>query len=579
MTAKGDIVAQNGQGQWLRFRNPKRVHVATEVCAVADVLSDVDAAIAGGIPVAGFVAYEAAGGIDPYLITHSTDACPLVWFGEYSEPDILEHLPEPQQPPPTLSWHPSITDADYVAAISRIKQYILSGDTYQVNFTIRMQCRSVGDPYSLFYRLQASQQAENAVYLDLGDMAICSASPELFFTVDGKQILMRPMKGTARRGTTADDDRQHVQALFKSQKNRAENVMIVDMIRNDIGRVADPGTVRVTRLFDVERYPTVNQMTSTVVGMTSASLSELMHALFPCASITGAPKVRTMQIIKEIETEPRGIYTGTLGYWLPGRKARFNVAIRTVAVDKVTDDATYGVGGGIVWDSVDHHELAECLTKADVLNAPWRPFSILETLLWTSLDGFYLLDRHIDRAKQSADYFEYCFDEVAMQKQLADAVKECGAGAWRVRWLLARDGEAMTEFSALDLDRQRPLRVGVVVDACVSTNVFLYHKTTNRTVYGDALEQCPDCDDILLINERGEVTESTIANVVIEIEGERITPPVSSGLLAGTFRGELIEQGEIREGIVTSQMLAKADFVFLINSVRKWIPVTIIGLQ
>jgi para-aminobenzoate synthetase/4-amino-4-deoxychorismate lyase len=575
VTANGDILMQDGCGHWLHFCNPRRMHVATELHDVPVVLEAVDAAVAAGIPVAGFISYEAAGGVDSALVAKPTDPndpLPLVWFGEYQPPKVLGALPAPPRVAPRLTWETAITAADYAAAIARIKAYIVAGDTYQVNFTIRMHCRFDDDPYTLFYGLQASQQSDLAAFVDLGDVAICSASPELFFAIEGDQIVSRPMKGTTSRGTTAADDDRQADALRESPKNRAENVMIVDMIRNDLGRIADPGSVQVTRMFDIERYPTVSQMTSTVEAQTKASFAEVIHALFPCASITGAPKVRTMQIIGELEASARSIYTGCVGYWLPERRARFNVAIRTVLANRRDGIATYGVGGGIVWDSVDSHELTECVTKAEVLNADWRGFQIIETLLWQGEQGFYLEDRHVARAGRSATRFGFVFDEVAMRSALDDTVRDLDGGMYRIRCLLSRDGALKTETVPVSIEEDKTWRVGVVPNACTSTDVFLYHKTTRREVYEQARSRHPDCDDVLLLNERGEITESTIANVVVEIDGERLTPPVSSGLLAGTFREELLEQGQIREAVITPEMLKQADALWLINSVRKWMP-------
>jgi len=577
VTANGDILMQDGCGRWLRFENPHCVHVASTPGDVPGVLAAVDAAIAAGTPVAGFIAYEAAGSIDSALATKPTDPdspLPLAWFGEYASPAVLESLAEPASCPSGLSWETAISEADYAAAIDRIKAYIVAGDTYQVNFTIRMHCCFDDDPYALFYGLQASQRSEFGAYVDLGDAAICSASPELFFAVDGNRITSRPMKGTTTRGATTADDDKRAEELRDSAKNRAENVMIVDMIRNDLGRVAEPGSVQVTSLFDIERYPTVSQMTSTVAARTGASFAEIMRALFPCASITGAPKVRTMQIISELEGSPRGIYTGCIGYWLPERRARFNVAIRTVLADRRNGTASYGVGGGIVWDSVDSHELKECTTKAEVLNADGREFSLLETLLWTPQDGFFLLDRHIARVQRAAVRFDYAFDEARLRQALSECVRGL-SDAHRVRCLLSRDGGLKTEIAPMGADADNVLRVGVAPSSCCSSDVLLYHKTTRRDVYDRARASHPDYDDVLLMNERGEITESTIANVVVEVDGERLTPPLSSGLLGGTFREELLEQGEIREAVITPEMLKAANSVWLVNSVRRWMPATV----
>ena len=577
MTANGDILMQDGCGRWLHFENPHCVHVASTPEDVSGVLTAVDAAIAAGTPVAGFISYEAAGGIDSALVTKPADPenpLPLAWFGEYAPPVVLEALAEPESSTSGLAWETAISEADYAAAIDRIKAYIVAGDTYQVNFTIRMHCRFDDDPYALFYGLQASQRSEFGAYVDLGDAAICSASPELFFAVDGDQITSRPMKGTTTRGTTIADDDRRAGELRDSAKNRAENVMIVDMIRNDLGRVAESGSVKVTSLFDIERYPTVSQMTSTVEARTGASFVDIMRGLFPCASITGAPKVRPMQLISELEASPRGIYTGCIGYWLPERQARFNVAIRTVLSDRRSGTASYGVGGGIVWDSVDSHELRECTTKAEVLNADGREFALLETLLWTPQDGFFLLDRHIARMQRTAVRFDYAFD----QPQLRQALSECVTGlsdAHRVRCLLSRDGGLETEVAPMSANPDKVWRVGVAPLSCCSSDVFLYHKTTRRDMYDKVRSLHPDCDDVLLMNERGEITESTIANVVVELDGKRLTPMVSSGLLGGTFREELLEQGDIREAVITLDMLKAADSVWLINSVRRWMPATV----
>jgi len=578
VTANGDIIVQNGGGQWLHFRQPECLHVARTPFELAAVLSSVDGAISRGVAVAGFISYEAASGLDPVLATHAPGSFPLAWFGEYPPPEVLQALPEPSSIPGPQHWRASTSDANYAQAVARIKSYIMAGDTYQVNFTIRLYSDDRVDPYDLFCRLQSFQQSAHAAYVDVGDFVICSASPELFFELDGSRILARPMKGTAPRGMTVDDDDSRAEALRASPKDRAENVMIVDMIRNDLGRIAVPGSVRVTRLFDVERYPTVSQLTSTVEGETHASFAALFGALFPCASITGAPKVRTMQIIRELEDTPRGIYTGSIGYWLPGRQAHFNVAIRTVLVDRRAETLTYGVGGGIVWDSVDTSELAECLTKAAVLNTQGGAFEILETLRWSAVEGFCLLERHVERAKRSASYFGFTFNEARMRQQLAAAIETLDDAVYRVRWLLARDGASRVETARLD-SAPGISRVAVLPDSCRSDDPFLYHKTTHRDVYANARKRRADVDDVLLVNERGEITESTLANLVVEIDGERVTPPVSSGLLAGTFRGELLATGAIREGVVTPTMLYEAEHVFLINSVRKWMRVEVVGLR
>ncbi|MCK5849533.1 MAG: aminotransferase class IV, partial [Kiritimatiellae bacterium] len=346
--------------------------------------------------------------------------------------------------------------------------------------------------------------------------------------------------------------------------------------------VADPGSVRVSDSFNIERYPTVFQMTSTVKATTSVSFLEIMKALYPCASITGAPKVRTMEIIKEVELGPRGIYTGSIGYIGQGsalgkddaeRVARFNVAIRTVLVDKKTGTAEYGVGGGVVWDSDAPSEYAECLAKAAVLNADIPDFDLLETILWDVDDGYFLLDAHVRRLMGSAEYFDYKLSASFVLDRLQGFSKEIDKESCVVRLLVSRKGVLKLETRALPDSVDKVFDVELAGAPVDVSDPFLYHKTTNRSVYENAKAACADCDDVILYNEQGEITEGTIANVVLNMGGRLLTPPVSSGLLAGTFRDHLIEAGEIEEQVLSLEDLSAADEIFLVNSVRKWIPV------
>jgi para-aminobenzoate synthetase/4-amino-4-deoxychorismate lyase len=344
--------------------------------------------------------------------------------------------------------------------------------------------------------------------------------------------------------------------------------MIVDMIRNDLARVALPGSVRTARLFDVERYPSVFQLTSTVEARTQAGVGEIFAALFPCASITGAPKVRTMELIRELEATPRGIYTGAIGWMAPGRQARFTVAIRTAAVERVSGRLTYGTGGGIVWDSEVEAEYEECLQKATILTAPRPSFSLLETLLWQPDEGYRLLDRHLDRLLDSAEYFSIPIDRTELENQLRHS-----GGDWlapqRVRLLVDHAGRArLSNHSFTPLTE--PRRLALASRAIDSADPFLFHKTTHREVYERALLGQSQVDDVVLWNEHGELTETTIANLVLEIGGERWTPPLSSGLLAGTYREDLLARGEIRERILIKADLAACSAVHMINSVQGW---------
>jgi para-aminobenzoate synthetase/4-amino-4-deoxychorismate lyase len=420
----------------------------------------------------------------------------------------------------------------------------------------------------LFLDLAQAQEPAYAAYIDAGSHVVCSASPELFFELDGADLRSRPMKGTIGRGRTLIEDRTQAEWLYLSEKNRAENVMIVDMIRNDMGRVGQIGSVAVPRLFDVERYPTLWQMTSTVTCKTTASLAAIMAALFPCASITGAPKVSTMQIITELETRPRGVYTGCVGYMAPGRQARFNVAIRTVVVDRATGSAEFGVGGGIVWDSGSESEYGESLTKAQILFERRPAFYLLESLLWTPEEGYFLLAEHLERLADSAAYFGFEYDFNCLMDELAELANTLPAEAQKIRLLLARDGALSLECAPAG--KVQPAKVGLAPAPINSSEVFLYHKTTNRAIYEDALAARAECDEVLLWNEREEITEATSANVVFKMDGALLTPPVSSGLLAGTFRNHLLAEGVIRERAIPVSDLGRCQAIFLINSVRKW---------
>ncbi len=362
------VIHDAGLKQWLRFREPEQVIRADCIDQVVPKLELVERTIREQkMYAAGFISYEASPAFDMALHTHSLSSFPLLWFGLYKKPEVIDlSIPSPSLDYTQHEWSPSVSEEEYKVAIARIKSHIARGETYQVNYTMRLRTPFSGNPYSFFLKLVQAQQTNYAAYVDIEQFTICSASPELFFSLSGNQLISRPMKGTTARGCTLIEDRAMAEWLRHSEKNRAENVMIVDMIRNDIGKVADLHSVRVPSLFDVEQYPTVWQMTSTVTATTSASLCDIISALFPCASITGAPKPSTMQIISTLETTPRRIYTGCIGFISPDR-TQFNVAIRTVLIDKQIGQAEYGVGGGIVWDSVSSDEYVECQIKARVL--------------------------------------------------------------------------------------------------------------------------------------------------------------------------------------------------------------------
>ena len=573
------LVRDASTRRWLRFTHPHHVLCARRVEEVCPLLYAVEQAVeSSGRHAAGFLSYEAAPAMDPALCTRAADNFPLAWFGVYSAPDEIE-LPPPVSAwdQPVCGWQPSMTPQQYHAALGRIREYIGGGHTYQVNFTLRLWAPFAADPWRLFEQLRAAQDAAYSAFAVLEDWIICSASPELFFTLKGDLIASRPMKGTARRGLTLEEDHCQAVALQSSEKERAENVMIADMIRNDIGRIAEVGSVTVREAFAVERYPTLWQMTSTVEGHTRAGLTEILRALFPPASITGAPKPRTMAIIAELETAPRHIYTGTIGFIRPGRHAQFNVAIRTVLINRRRGLAEYGVGGGIVWDSDPEAEWRECQTKARILGRPWPTFELLETMRWTPVEGFFLLDRHLRRMADSAEYFGFPYPAERVRQKLATLAQGLPPVPHRVRLLLNRTGTPRCEAVVLNVPApMMPVPVALSRTPIDDQNPFLYHKTTSRRVYEEALAACPGFADVLLYNARNEVTESTIANVVVECNGVRYTPPVRCGLLAGTYRNWLLEQGRLQERVLTVDDVLAAGRVLLINSVRGEYPVRVV---
>jgi para-aminobenzoate synthetase/4-amino-4-deoxychorismate lyase len=569
VTVRVEAMIQNSSGEWLEFADPARIIVAESPAAVGPALAEVERLTRDlGLHAVGFVTYEA--GLAFGLATHPhDDARPLAWFGLFESQGVRTVARPGREGGYRLGpLSPSITREQFEGAFNAIKGYLAAGDTYQVNFTFKMTGEFEGEPRALFADLIEAQRGRHCAFVRIGDWAICSASPELFFDLEGVTVRARPMKGTARRGLTPAEDRRQREELHESAKQRAENVMIVDMMRNDLGRIADVGSIEVPELFSVEQYPNVWQMTSLVTGRSLASLGEIFAAMHPSASVTGAPKVRTMAILSELEPAARGVYTGAIGHVPPDGNASFNVAIRTAVVDLAAGRVEFGIGSGIVWDSDAAAEYEECLLKGAVIGQTPVRFELLETLRWTPEHGYFLLERHLNRLRESAEYFGFAFNSDAAQAQL-DAVVGPLSRARRVRLLMARDGSIRVEDMAL-VEQPAPLKVVVAHEPIDSAQVWLYHKTTHRAIYEQARAQASGYDEVILWNRARQITEATTANVVAEVGGTRVTPPVSCGLLAGTFREELLARGEIQEGALTIDDLRTASQVWLINSVHEW---------
>lgn len=565
---EGDILfVSNGRERC--FSRPLKIISTCRIEEVRGCVERIAIDVASGLYAAGFIAYEAAPGFDSALSTHPPGEIPLLYFALFSDAPVMT-LNEPELNAFSVSpWNAEVTRDEYRNAIGRIREFIAAGDTYQVNYTFPMTASFSGDARSWFRSLCLLQQSNHAAFLDAGRFNILSVSPELFFRLDGDCLETRPMKGTRPRGRWPGEDRQLARELLASEKERAENLMIVDLLRNDMGRISEVNSVCVPRLFEAERYETVWQMTSTITSRTHASVPEIFVSLFPSGSVTGAPKVRAMQIIRDLERLPRGVYCGAIGWWAPGRRAEFNVAIRTATVDTREGTVRYHVGGGITWDSSAEAEYDECRVKAVVVTSPRPRFELLETLLFDK--GYFLLDDHMARMGESAEYFGFSFDKDKARTLLAERASVFGDVPTKVRLLGARDGTLRMEHAPIT--PLGPVRLALATQPVDDRDVFLYHKTTHRAVYENAKSSDPGCTDVILWNQRGELTETTIANLALNIDGAWLTPPVSSGLFSGVMRGHLLRDGRLHEAVLHKTDLGKASAIAIFNSVRKWIDV------
>lgn len=563
-----------GNKQSLLFTNPIEIYVATKTDQVIDVLKKAQAAVDRGKYVAGYLSYESAPAFEPHYRVNQDSKMPYAWFAVFNEPNQSE-LPRSDGDYTVSDWEPRTSYSEYQTAIQSIKKGIERGDTYQVNYTTRLRATFTGDDFAFYRQLANNQQASYSAYLRMDRYSILSASPELFFQVKDNIITTKPMKGTVKRGRTQTEDLQHQGYLKTSEKERAENLMIVDLLRNDIGKIAKSGSVHVPELLTIEKYPTVHQMTSTVRAtlQDGLGLTDWMKALFPCGSITGAPKMKTMEYIDQLEDTPREVYCGAIGFVTPEKQAIFNVPIRTVVIDRSNQEATYGVGGGITWDSTANNEYQEMATKAKLLTSKQKPFSLLESLLLID-KTFPLLDYHLKRLQTSASYYDYSFNREEVKKSLEKVADKHSNGSYKVRLLLDRVGRIEVAAERL-VNPETPISCVLAENPIDSSVISLYHKTTDRSIYQKHEKVDPVYFSTLLWNEREEVTEFTIGNIVVEKNGKKLTPPVFSGLLPGTYRQYLLDKGEIIEQSISLSELETAEKIWLINGVRGWVEVSL----
>lgn len=541
---------------------------------------------------AGFFSYELGYFFENKLQRRGHPYLPLFWLGVFDTVCIFDHVtnrfkccpanllspdsgdrPEPSYEISDLNL--DIPAAEYERNIEKIKRYIEAGDTYQVNFTTKYKFDFSGYPYSLYSDLKKKQEVAYNAFIKMGETTIISISPELFFRKKGNQILTRPMKGTWARGRTYAEDQIQAQKFASDEKNRSENLMIVDLMRNDLGRMSNTGSVKVHDLFAVEKYRTLFQMTSTIASELKDGMTyfELFQSIFPSGSVTGAPKIRTMQIIQELEENRRGVYTGAVGFISPHGEAIFNVPIRTLTLRN--GQGEMGVGSGIVYDSIAEEEFAECQLKANFLIEDYRKFSLIESILWD--EEFRRLPLHMKRLHDSAQYFDFHYDEKQIRSVLENMARNFQTGAkYKARLLLHKDRACEMSFTEITQKAKDTTRV-VVSDVHTSPqDIFLFHKTTLREVYEHEHQKYSVAGffDVIFTNTDGQITESAISNIFIQKEGNFYTPPVECGLLNGVYRQEfLAEHSNAFEKILYPDDLRSADAIYLTNAIRGMIKV------
>lgn len=554
------------------FREPVQVVEARTTDQVRPALDEAERLARTGLTLIGFVAYDAAPGLEPKFEIRPGYDGPLVWFAAFATPSAA--IAPFSTTSAREAWSRDFEPADYQGKVAKVIEGIERGDFYQVNLTERFRSR-IEDVTAVYERLRSAQQARYSALIVTAEMAVASVSPELFLHRSAGMIESRPMKGTSRRGRWSDEDEQFQERLVSSEKERAENVMIVDLIRNDMGRIAVAGTVDVPSMFTVEKYPTVLQMTSHVRSQLKArtTLTDIFAAMFPCGSVTGAPKIAAAKSIASLESTPRGIYCGAVGVIRPGAEEfTFNVAIRTVVVDASGGGATYGAGGGITADSDPAAELRELEAKAAVLTSIPISFALLETMRVEN-GAIPRIDGHLRRLRRSAEYLGYRSIDRTMtliEAKLSAETERLAMGLGRLRIVVQPDGSHEITVTAHKPDIG-PRRIAVAARPIDSRDWRLYHKLADRAPYVARLNDHPGVDDVILTNERGELTETTIGNLVLELDGRRVTPALGSGLLPGVFREALLNGRQIEEATLQVGDLQRASRVWMINSLREWV--------
>jgi len=551
-------------GERYTFTQPIRELKTRDLSEVANLLAQVESYQVQGYYVVGYVSYEAAPAFEEKLAVHKAPLLAeyLLYFTVH---DRVETSPIPltyEDVALPSKWQELTSAENYEKAIAQIHHHLRQGDTYQVNYTVQLKQDLSANPFAIYNRMVVEQEAGYNAYVEHDEMAVISMSPELFFEQNDRELTTRPMKGTTQRGLTDQEDLAQASWLEQDPKNRSENMMIVDLLRNDMNRISEVGSEHVERLCQVEQYSTVWQMTSTIKSQLrpDVDLVAIFRSLFPCGSITGAPKIATMEIIKDLELQPRGVYCGTIGLLLPNGRRIFNVAIRTIQLHK--GQAIYGVGGGITWDSTWESEYREVHQKAAVLYRKQARFKLISTGR-VSQKSLLFEDQHLERLTKASRYFAYPLDPKKLRQKIEEECQVCDVNQdYRLRIGLSKSGE-------IELSRQilAPLspsfcKAKLCLQEADLNQSFTYFKTTHRP-HLSLGEQ-----EIIYHNVVGELLETSIGNLVLKINGKLYTPPISLGILPGIYRQHLLERGQVEEKVLTLADLNQAEAIYGCNAVR-----------
>lgn len=605
-----DSKSSKSQSKNLLFTNPQHEIIARTEDELAQALDEIEVYKKQGLYLCGYLSYEAGYYFIDKMIPRKSkyNQQPLLYFIAFKDlhranRDEVEACFNKADPYPesNLCLHDfqlNVEKPAYLNAISKIKKYISAGDTYQINYTLKYKFKLQGTASALYKALRKKQPVEFGALLHFPESKVVSLSPELFIKKGGSTLTSKPMKGTAKRGKTKEEDEAIVDFLKQDSKTLSENVMIVDLIRNDFGRICKIGSVHVENLFQVQTFKTLHQMISTVKGTLekSPSFKNLLHALFPCGSITGAPKIRTMEIINELEKEPRGIYTGAIGYLMPDDNFYFNVPIRTISIDE-NNQCEMGIGSGIIYESNAEAEYEECLLKADFLTNLNQDFYLIESFRFDADNGIFInLDKHLKRLSQSAQSFGFKLDIEHIEKELDQTktklqtkstlpfdsaqgavsdVPSMGKCLYKIRLTAFQDGKMKISYDLVQAESGTLKTITISNDIINSQSIFQHHKTSRREHYNRAYDEAEKNGfyDVIFFNENDHLVEASRHNIFIKKEGGYFTPPLKAGALNGIERQEFMKNNEVKEVEITRDKLIAADEILLSNSVRGMVSV------